>query len=604
MADEIFTGKIDFSNPDGAIQVAERVWWVGHMLPGDPFQCHVYLIENGDQSVLIDPGSKLTFKHTLRKIEEIIPFSHIRYFICQHQDPDITGALQLIDQLISRDDAIIVSHWRAIALLKHYGLDLGFICVEELGWKLDIGSRELEFILTPYLHFPGAYCTFDRQTATLFSSDLFGGFTEEWQLVAKDETYFEAIRPFHEHYMPSREILYHGLTKLEEYPAKMIAPQHGSIIPEKLISFMFTQLKNIDCGLYLLTQTSTDVLKLTKLNRILHKFMESMVVYKSFREIAMECLSQVSEVIPASKLEFYALSDDSSCLLLSSESMFRPLETTIPKEFDGLIGSSFNQWLEVYGNQVAYYCGGSHGEKAPSYQLTVPLFDPDTKIIQSIAVFYLSSQVSPEDEVVEVLRQLSVPLGVAVERELIQRSLEGERQKFYEQSIRDPLTNLYTRLYMRESVQRLLGINDRDPRATVGLISLDIDHFKLVNDTFGHQAGDKVIREVAWIILQETRESDIQVRLGGEEFAIFIASEPLDRIKEIADRIRHAVTQMSFEGEMEGHDFSLSSGVILRQEGEDLNSALQRADILLYQAKHQGRNRVCVEGEQSSSGAS
>ena len=598
MAGEIFSGTIDTSRPDSAIQIADRIWWVGHKLPGDPFQCHVYLIENGDQSVLIDPGSKLTFKDTFRKIEEIVPFSHIRYFVCQHQDPDITGALQLIDELINRKDAVIVSHWRAIALLKHYGLELEFACVEKMGWKLDIGDRELEFILTPYLHFPGAFCTFDDQTKTLFSSDLFGGFTEEWQLVAQDESYFEAIRPFHEHYMPSREILYHGLTKLEKYPAKMIAPQHGSIIPEQLIPFMFTQLKNIDCGLYLLTQTSTDVLKLSKLNRILHSFMESMIVYKTFREIAEECLHQVGEVMPASKLEFYALTETSQGLLLSSEAMFRPVEATIPKEFDGLIGSSFNQWLELYGQQVAYYCGVPRGETDPICRLTVPLLDPDTKMVQGIAVFYLVSQVSPEDEVVEVLRQLSAPLGVAVERELIQRSLEQERQKFYEQSIRDPLTSLYTRLYMRESVQRLFGINDRDPQATVGLISLDIDHFKLVNDTYGHQAGDVVIREVAWVILQETRDSDIQVRLGGEEFAIFIASEPLEKIKDIAERIRQAVERMTFKGDMEGHKLSISAGVILRQQEEDLSNALQRADMLLYQAKHQGRNQICSEIEQ------
>lgn len=60
-----------------AVEIAEQVWWVGHYLPGDKFQCHAYLIENGDQSVLIDPGSQLTLDGTLRKIEEIIPFSKI-----------------------------------------------------------------------------------------------------------------------------------------------------------------------------------------------------------------------------------------------------------------------------------------------------------------------------------------------------------------------------------------------------------------------------------------------------------------------------------------------------------------------------------------------
>ncbi|MDA3810694.1 MAG: MBL fold metallo-hydrolase [Spirochaetaceae bacterium] len=165
-------------DPEEPVKIAENIWWVGHYIKNDNFQCHVYLIENGDQSVLIDPGSVLTFNYTLKKIEKIIPFNNIRYFICHHQDPDITGALSNIDKLVKRKDAIIISHWRAIELLKHYGLSFPMLCVEEKGWKLKLGQRELEFIFTPYLHFPGAFCTFDKKSGILFSSDLFGGFTQ------------------------------------------------------------------------------------------------------------------------------------------------------------------------------------------------------------------------------------------------------------------------------------------------------------------------------------------------------------------------------------------------------------------------------------------
>jgi flavorubredoxin len=74
----------DDINSEEPIQIADRIYWVGHYLPNDPFQCHAYLIENGDQSVLFDPGSKLTFKYTLRKIEKIISFNNIKYFVCHH----------------------------------------------------------------------------------------------------------------------------------------------------------------------------------------------------------------------------------------------------------------------------------------------------------------------------------------------------------------------------------------------------------------------------------------------------------------------------------------------------------------------------------------
>ncbi len=157
-----------------AIEIADNIWWVGHYLENDPFQCHVYLLENGDQSVLFDPGSKLTFKHTFQKIQEVTNFSNIRYFVCHHQDPDITGCLEQIDNMVTREDALLVTHWRAEMLLKHYGLDLPFWRIEDHDWKLDLGNgRVLEFVFTPYAHFPGAFCSFDQQTGTIFSSDIF-----------------------------------------------------------------------------------------------------------------------------------------------------------------------------------------------------------------------------------------------------------------------------------------------------------------------------------------------------------------------------------------------------------------------------------------------
>lgn len=76
---------------------------------------------------------------------------------------------------MSRDDAVVITHWRTEALLKHYGLSLPFWLLDRNGWQLDLGGRRLRFIFTPYAHFPGAFCTYDEQTGTLFSSDLFGG---------------------------------------------------------------------------------------------------------------------------------------------------------------------------------------------------------------------------------------------------------------------------------------------------------------------------------------------------------------------------------------------------------------------------------------------
>lgn len=224
-------------NFNHAIEVANKVWWVGSKIENDPFQCHTYLIENGKESVLVDIGSKITFPETFKKIEEVIPFSNIKYFIIHHQDPDITGSLPFIDQIIYRKDAYILTHWRTEMLIKHYDLkNLNYMLIKKMNWELQLSDRKLEFIFTPYAHFPGAFVTFDHKTKVLLSSDLFGGITDEFSLFAKDESYFESMKPFHQHYMPSNDILQYAMSEIEKYPVDMILPQHGSIIKKNWLT--------------------------------------------------------------------------------------------------------------------------------------------------------------------------------------------------------------------------------------------------------------------------------------------------------------------------------------------------------------------------------
>jgi len=588
------------------VQIADRIWWVGHILPNDPFQCHVYLIENGDQSILIDPGSMLTFRHTLAKIEQIIPFSNIRYFICHHQDPDITSCLPLIDQITSRSDAVILSHWRAIALLKHLGLNMPFACVEEMGWKIDLGGRQLECIFTPYLHFPGAFCTFDPASGTLFSSDLFGGFTEKWQLFASDETYFEAIRPFHEHYMPSRDILFNCLCKLEKYPLLRIAPQHGSIIQEKLIPPIIARLKTIDCGLYLMTHTSSDIKRLTRLNAILRAFLVSMATYRDFKEIVGMCASQIRQILPVPQIDFLARQDNDALLCLSCSKPQTISSEEIPPQVLEVFANNSHSlaystelqtpWEEQESETGSKSAPAEHNDATRiAGNLIIPLIESGGHRVIAVAILRFSEAFEVDEETRDLLTQLAVPLSVAVERELIYLSLELERQKYYEQSIRDPLTSLYTRIYMHESVRRLFNIHDRNPSAAVGIISLDIDHFKTVNDRFGHQSGDEVLKEFAALLIKETRAEDIQVRLGGEEFAVFIVNCTPRFVIEIAERIRQKFNDLRLDGVLQGSRFSVSCGAIIRNQHETLHDALHRADTTLYLAKDKGRNQVCSD---------
>lgn len=571
-----------------AIEIAPRIWWVGHYLEKDPFQCHIYLIENGEQSVLLDPGSRLTFRFALQKIEQVIPFNHIRYFVCHHQDPDITASLPLIDELITRKDAVLLSHWRGIALLKHYGLKILMECVEERGWTLELEDRKLEFILTPYLHFPGAFVTYDWSSGILFSSDIFGGFTEKWSLFAIDASYFDSIRPFHEHYMPSREIVVHCLNKLEKYSLKMIAPQHGSIIPGKWIPTIINRLKELDCGLFLMTQTSTELQHLSELNRILKNFMRRMIVSRDFSEVAEELVKGLHSILPLKTIEFYTELSDNEILHIEEKAYNTGRIIELPSYLEGILHQDLKHWDDINPQGLCRLKDPENGELL----LVLPLYSSESKRIFSMAIFRLRGKENLDEETLQTLREMQLPFGVSMERELIFRNLEREKQSFYEKSIKDSLTGLSTRHYMQEACHRLCLIHDRDEKARFGVILLDLDDFKSINDTYGHIAGDEVLRAMGKTLQKHSRGGDIAVRYGGEEMIIFaILSEP-ELLERIAGRILKELESLDLSEHIKDRSVTASGGMAMHRQGETLDHLIFRADQALYLSKSKGKNQV------------
>jgi diguanylate cyclase (GGDEF)-like protein len=581
-----------------AIEIAPRIWWVGSHLPDDSFQCHVYLIEQGDQSVLVDPGSRITFAQTLEKIEQVIPFSSLRYFICHHQDPDITACLPQIDALIQRPDALYVTHQRAHALLKHYDLRHPFWCVDQHAWELRLPERTLKFVFTPYAHFPGAFCTFDTQSRILFSSDLFGGFTKEFSLYAQDESYFEHMRPFHEHYMPSRDILGFALTQVSKHAVRMIAPQHGSIIPEPLVPIMIERLRELECGLYLMAHGNSDIHQLSKLNRTLVEISETMMLHRDFRDIAGHLQRLVQNNLPVRDIHYFSQIGNGTVLEFSAKNRYAGVEMKEQTEISRLLGMDKHQWREH-----AAKCG-YHSNAAGSFALCrsandgvayilIPLFSPDSGAAEALAVLRLRDDFEVTPEVTQILHQISVPLQVALERESIHQRIDKERQQSFERSIRDPLTGLYNRFYMQNAVKRLCDLQDRESSSEVVAVMLDLDHFKHINDTFGHCQGDEVLIQVTEIICRHSRETDIPVRYGGEEFVIFLVNRSPAQVDQFAQRLRRAIKQQPWMPPSgEPQYVTVSVGTAVRRAGEPLPEFMRRADEALYQAKHAGRDCV------------
>ena len=252
---------VDYSK---AIEIAENIYWVGMYLEGDPFQCHPYLILNGDESILIDPGSMLEFSETMKKVESITPISSIEYIVLHHQDPDLAAAVPAIEKLINREDLRVVTHSRMTVLIKHYLIQSKYYEIDKMDNVLTCSNGlTLQFYTTPYCHSPGAFVSYEPKTKVLFSGDIFGGIEESWEFYASDD-YFEKAKQFHAEYMPSKDIFNFALSKIEKLDTEIIAPQHGSIIQRQYIKELIEKMKGFDCGLYIDEKYNVELLDTIK----------------------------------------------------------------------------------------------------------------------------------------------------------------------------------------------------------------------------------------------------------------------------------------------------------------------------------------------------
>lgn len=166
-------------------------------------------------------------------------------------------------------------------------------------------------------------------------------------------------------------------------------------------------------------------------------------------------------------------------------------------------------------------------------------------------------------------------------------------KKLLELATKDSLSGLFNRHHLLTRAEREIVLARRT-REPITLIIADIDHFKQVNDLYGHTAGDHVIAHASALLLKSCRSQDIVSRWGGEEFLLLLPATDVAAASSLADRIRQAVEAGSVEYNGVAIVYTISLGVTALTDGEDLNAAIARADLALYQSKEQGRNRVTV----------
>lgn len=162
----------------------------------------------------------------------------------------------------------------------------------------------------------------------------------------------------------------------------------------------------------------------------------------------------------------------------------------------------------------------------------------------------------------------------------------------------DPLTGAYNRRYFIDQVEHQFNYFLRYENEN-SLIMFDIDHFKLVNDTYGHQAGDEALKEFVRVCKENFRKADIFARYGGEEFMALLPNSPMEGAYQIAERIRSTLETNTIKFKGQSVPFTVSGGIAkMLISDHSFNDSLNRADVTLYKAKKEGRNKIAMDEDE------
>jgi diguanylate cyclase (GGDEF)-like protein len=268
-----------------------------------------------------------------------------------------------------------------------------------------------------------------------------------------------------------------------------------------------------------------------------------------------------------------------------------------PQEIDETVFKPDNCWglrrgriHEVADTKIGPICPHLKHPILTSY-LCLPLIAKG----DILGLLHLRIKASPSVNNLNTIADYKEP--VVIFTEYLSLSIANIRlwENLTDQSIRDPLTGLFNRRYMEETIHREILRAAKD-QTKIGIVMVDIDHFKNFNDSFGHEAGDELLIKLADFFKFEIRGSDIACRYGGEEFILILPESSIDGTYKRAEHIRERVKNLK----LIYHDqilpfITLSIGIaIYPDHGTELDELIHKADTALYAAKEKGRDTVII----------
>lgn len=526
--------------------LGNNVYWVGKKGLGGNLDCNPYLIIEGDEAVLFDPGSPLDFEEVKANVESLIPLENIALVVVHHQDPDLCASLTLFEK--AGVNCPIALHWRTSTMVHYYGVKSPFYLVNEEKWSWTFSSgREIEFYSASYCHFPGAIVSYDSQSRILFSGDLFGAYVKGGASLFADENYIESMVTFHEHYMPSKEILQTVLGNLEHLDIRMIAPQHGRVI-KKNIPLCISTLSNLKCGSLLLGVSLPE--KGSALNKInILSFLNSL-------------LKRVDALFP----NWQATNEweGSGFVLEEGEitSFHLPLEKGVDSFLEHLVRKGGGRWITIL------------------LPFIISLLDENQLPMASLIWEMEGKHFSP-------------PMGKGQSHKSKTIKYAGDHLLF------DKLTGVHNQTFLNSYVEGLLS---REDFSAQGILYIGINNLLEINRIHGRDAGDEILKSLAYLLDRESQKSvgNHLFKINNPIFVFAMENVSPEELYEKADRIIKEVRDSSYFIEK----INLSIGLTHCMEchkGKEGGFTFSDLDKLskakLQIAQERGHNSICKELE-------
>lgn len=474
------------------VELAPGVFWVGATGIDNNIRCNPYLIVEEEEAVLIDPGSVLDFEEVYQNVTAIVPIDKIKYVVLQHQDPDFCAGVPLFEE--KGMNALIVTHWRASVLIRYYGVSSDFYLVNKHAFILKLSSgRVLQFIPTPYLHFPGAIMTFDIENKILFSSDLFGAFSEKDDLFA-EEDYIESMKTFHEHYMPGNDILRPVMELLLHMDISLIAPQHGAIIKDNVRKHIIA-LRDLECGSFL-RPVKRELAKAGGFSAICNQVLKR---YLSIFGNEAKDIFQGTEII---------ISEESNMIIDFDLTGYELWD----RFFEIIYSTKGIDWIIIIEPLVR--------KLTDEYGITLP------------GVFK-SAMFNWQKEQNLILKE-----NYALKE--INDRLESDLKDTLQELTLDVLTGFYNESFFNVYLEKEVGFFHQR-KENSSLILLETDNFTKIIFERGREAREEILKGLAYLLRECKKYNHLVFKLDGPVFAYYVPNTSPEDAADIAEDIRNKV---------------------------------------------------------------